>query len=89
MNVNICCCSFGMYAQLMFEKLLQSTGRTFYTMITQTIGAVINIVLDPILIFGWFGMPGMGVMGAAIATVFGQMVAAVIAIIFNMRKKKI
>ena len=57
-------------------------------MITQTIGAVINIVLDPILIFGWFGMPGMGVMGAAIATVFGQMVAAVIAIIFNMRKNK-
>lgn len=88
MNVNICCCSFGMYAQLMFEKLLQSTGRTFYTMITQTIGAVINIVLDPILIFGWFGMLGMGVMGAAIATVFGQMVAAVIAIIFNMRKNK-
>lgn len=82
----VCCCSFGMYAQFIFERLLQSTGRTFYTMITQGTGAVINIILDPILIFGYFGMPKMGVAGAAIATVIGQIVAAVIAVVINVKK---
>ena len=56
----ICCCSFGMYTQFIFERLLQSTGKTFYTMVTQGTGAVVNIILDPIFIFGYFGVPRMG-----------------------------
>lgn len=82
----ICCCSFGMYGQFIFERLLQSTGRTFYTMITQSIGAIINIILDPIFIFGYFGLPKMGVAGAAIATVIGQIVAGTIALVINIKK---
>lgn len=82
----ICTCSIGLYIQMMFERLLQSTGRTIYTMFTQGTGAVINIILDPILIFGYFGLPKMGVAGAAIATVFGQCVAAVLAFLFNKKK---
>lgn len=78
-------CSFGIFFQLCFERLLQSTGRTGLAMCTQLIGAVINIVLDPILIFGFSGFPAMGVKGAAIATVTGQIVAAIIAVIFNMK----
>lgn len=84
----ICICAFGTFAQMTFERLLQSTGRTFFTMITQATGAVINIILDPILIFGYFGMPKMGVSGAALATVIGQCVAAIIAFIFNLKKNK-
>lgn len=82
----ICTCSIGFYIQMMFERLLQSTGRTIYTMFTQGTGAIINIILDPILIFGYFGLPKMGVAGAAIATVFGQWVAAVLAFILNKKK---
>lgn len=82
----ICCCSFGMYTQFIFERLLQSTGKTIYTMITQGIGAIINIILDPIFIFGYFGVPKMGVAGAAIATVIGQIVAGVIAAVINHKK---
>lgn len=82
----ICICSIGMFMQMMFERLLQSTGRTFYTMITQSVGAVINIILDPIMIFGLFGMPEMGVAGAAYATVIGQIVAGILAIVFNSKK---
>lgn len=82
----VCCCSFGMYAQFIFERLLQSTGKTFYTMITQGTGAIINIILDPIFIFGYFGVPRMGVAGAAIATVIGQVVAGIIAFIINEKK---
>ena len=82
----VCCCSFGMYTQFIFERLLQSTGKTFYTMITQGAGAVINIILDPIFIFGYLGMPRMGVAGAAVATVIGQIVAGVIAVIINEKK---
>ncbi len=55
----VCCCSFGLYTQFIFERLLQSTGKTVYTMITQGLGAIINIILDPIFIFGYFGMPRM------------------------------
>lgn len=62
----VCCFSFGMYGQFVFERLLQSTGKTFYTMITQGTGAVINIILDPILIFGYLGVPEMGVKGAGL-----------------------
>ncbi len=82
----VCCCSFGMYAQFIFEKLLQSTGKTFYTMFTQGAGAIINIILDPILIFGYFGFPAMGVTGAAVATVIGQIVAGSMAFVINRKK---
>lgn len=82
----VCCCSFGIYTQFIFERLLQSIGKTFYTMLTQGLGAIINIILDPILIFGLLGFPKMGVAGAAIATVIGQIVAGIFAIILNLKK---
>ncbi|MCM1124884.1 MAG: MATE family efflux transporter [Lachnospiraceae bacterium] len=82
----ICCCSFGMYMQFIFERLLQSTGKTVYTMITQGTGAIINIILDPIFIFGYFGVPRMGVAGAAAATVTGQVIAGIMGIIINEKK---
>ena len=75
--------SIGIFMQFIFERLLQSTGRTFYTMISQTTGAVINIILDPILIFGLCGMPKLGIKGAAIATVTGQIVAGFEALWWN------
>ena len=84
----VCICSIGMFTQMTFEKLLQSTGRTMYTMVTQSIGAVINIIFDPILIFGLFGFPKLGVAGAAAATVFGQAVAGTLAILFNVKVNK-
>ena len=77
--------SFGLFAQFCFERLLQATGRTKLSMLTQLIGAVINIILDPILIFGLCGMPEMGVAGAAVATVAGQIIAAVIGLLVNLR----
>ena len=82
--LTICCCaSFGIFTQMAFERLLQSTGKTFYTMITQGVGAVTNLILDPIFIFGLFGLPEMGVAGAALATVLGQVVAGGLAIYIN------
>ena len=91
----VCCWSFGLYGQMIFERLMQATGRTFYTMITQGTGAIINIILDPIFILpqgydmGLFKMPigfNMGTEGAAIATVIGQIVAFILAAFINHRK---
>ncbi len=78
-------CSIGLFSQFLFERLLQATGRTVHTMITQGLGAIINIILDPIFIFGLFGMPKMGVAGAAIATVTGQIIACLLALFFNLK----
>ena len=82
----VCCMSFGLFFQMTFERLLQSTGRTLYSMISQTVGAVINIILDPIMIFGLLGCPKFGVAGAAYATVIGQCCAALIGLSFNLKK---
>ena len=81
-------CSIGICCQFCFEKLLQATGRTTHSMIAQLVGAVINIILDPILIFGLLGMPRLEVLGAAIATISGQIVAAILAIVFNIKCNK-
>ena len=70
------------------KKILQSTGRTSYTMVMQIVGAVINIILDPIFIFGYFGLPAMGTRGAAIATVTGQIVAMLLGLYFNLTQNK-
>lgn len=77
--------SIGIFMQITFERLMQSTGKTIFNMITQGLGAIINIILDPILIFGWFGLPKMGVFGAAVATVIGQIIAAILGIFFNWK----
>ncbi|MCQ2437984.1 MAG: MATE family efflux transporter [Clostridia bacterium] len=78
----VCCCSFGIFGQIMFERLMQATGRTIYTMFTQGTGAIINLILDPIFIFKL----NMGVRGAAIATVIGQICAFIFAAIMNKAK---
>ena len=78
-------CSIGIFSQFCFERLLQSTGRTSLAMCTQLLGAIINIVMDPILIFGLCGAPRMGVAGAAVATVVGQIVAAIVGLIVNIK----
>lgn len=80
--------SFGIFGQIMTERLMQSTGRTIYTMFTQGLGAIINLILDPILIFGKFGFPKLGIAGAAWATVIGQIFAFIFALILNAKYNK-
>ena len=80
--------SLGIFMQIIFERLLQSTGKTFYIMISQGVGAITNIILDPIFIFGLFGFPKMGIFGAALATVTGQWFAMLLGLYFNVKKNK-
>ena len=82
--IMICC--IAIFLQITFERLLQSTGKTIYNMVTQGLGAIINIVLDPIMIFGLFGFPRLEVAGAALATVTGQIIAVIISFYFNVKK---
>ena len=81
-------CSFGMLMQICLERMLLATGKTFYSMITQATGAIINCIMDPILIFGLLGAPRLEVKGAAIATIFGQIIAAGLALFFNLKYNK-
>lgn len=78
-------CSIGLFCQFLFERLLQATGRTLFTMVTQGLGAIINIILDPIFIFGLCGFPKIGVAGAALATITGQIIACLLALFFNLK----
>jgi putative MATE family efflux protein len=80
--------SLGLFMQMTFEKLLQSTGKTLYSMFTQGLGAVVNLILDPCFIFGWGPFPKMGVSGAALATVIGQCLAALLGLFLNIRVNK-
>lgn len=86
------CCLFcgGLLIEVLGERLLQATGRTVYTLFTQGTGAILNIILDPVFIFGFepLGIAPMGVAGAAVATVIGQWVAGIMAVIFNLKCNK-
>lgn len=84
----VCSLSFGLFFQMTFERLLQSTGMTMLSMVSQTSGAVFNIIFDPIMIFGLCGFPKMGVAGAAYATILGQCFAAVLGLIMNLKFNK-
>ncbi len=87
--VKICCLgSIGCFGQIIFERLLQATGQAHLSMITQMAGAITNIILDPIMIFGLLGLPAMGVAGAALATVIGQLVACIIGLVMNICHNK-
>lgn len=78
--------SIGCFGQVLLSRLLQSTGKTFYSMVIQMVGAVLNIILDPIMIFGLLGFPAMGVAGAALATVISQVVGTLMGLYYNLRK---
>ncbi len=79
------CFSFGLFGQFIAERLMQATGKTTLSMITQSVGAILNIILDPIMIFGLFGFPAMGITGAALATVIGQICSAILGVFLNIR----
>lgn len=87
--LRICCVwSFGIFGFSLYEKVLQATGRSLYSTIAQIAGAVINIILDPIMIYGWLGCPALGVQGAAYATVIGQIASAVCGLILHLKANK-
>lgn len=87
--LRICCIiSMGIVFFSIFEKLLQATGKSIYSTTAQIAGAITNIILDPILIYGWFGLPALGVSGAAYATVIGQLVSLALALFFHFHKNK-
>ncbi|MCM1284494.1 MAG: MATE family efflux transporter [Roseburia sp.] len=87
--LQICCgCSFGILFFSLYEKVLQATGKSMYSTIAQVAGAVTNIILDPILIYGWMGFPEMGVRGAAYATVIGQIVSALCGLILHLKANR-
>lgn len=87
--LSICCMiSMGIVFFSIFEKLLQATGRSLYSTIAQIAGALINVILDPILIYGWLGLPELGVRGAAYATVIGQIASALLGLIFHLKCNK-
>lgn len=77
--------SIGFYMEIVLERIMQSTGRTIYNMFSQGLGAITNIILDPIMIFGLFGCPAMGIRGAAVATVTGQFLAMFLSLFFNLK----
>ena len=84
----VCCCSVGLFGQVTAERLLQATGKTTLSMVTQLVGAIVNIILDPIFIFGWGPIPRMEAKGAAVATVIGQLLAFIVGMILNVRFNK-
>ncbi|MCR5605924.1 MAG: MATE family efflux transporter [Treponema sp.] len=84
----VCCCSVALFFQMTFERLLQSTGKTLYSMLSQGTGAIINIIFDPLLIFGVGPFPELGIAGAAYATIFGQLVGTCIGLFCNLRFNK-
>lgn len=87
--LRICCCwSFGILFFSLYEKVLQATGKSTYSTIAQIAGAVINIVLDPIMIYGWLGCPELGVKGAAYATVIGQIASALCGLLLHLKFNK-
>lgn len=87
--LQICCClSFGILYFSLYEKVLQATGKSMYSTIAQITGAVINIILDPIMIYGWCGCPELGVQGAAYATVIGQIASALCGLFLHLRTNK-
>ncbi len=80
--ISVCCIfSFGSFVVVMVEKILQATGNMFWPMVFQLVGAVVNILLDPVFIFGWFGLPALGVTGAAVATVGGQILSMLFSLV--------
>ena len=87
--LKICCVwSFGILFFSLYEKVLQATGKSVYSTTAQITGAVVNIILDPVMIYGWFGCPELGVKGAAYATIIGQIVSALVGLVLHLKTNK-